>query len=584
MPLVKSTEGTAAIFPGYLQSLQLSFDPFDPADDDFVFYRGAQRGLIVEQLVQMSAFGAGVIVVAGDPGSGRTTLKQQLGDLCYESRRLCEITVDEVTSPEEIFSALAAALDCEVSPGASAGEMMALIRQRLNQWRTPGSNQDNDEPGSVGEWPAPVAPEGQERRESLLLLLDDAPLLGDAVLSALLSLLQSSGGAEELPLHMVLFGDFELVQRLDAIALVDVLLQDLALPLLDIEDLADYLEVKLKAAGWVGSLPFDEAELDQLLVVSGGVPGQVHDAARELLALKSGDEGVASTAVGHTLPVAHIFTLVVLIGVLLMAFFYKDNWLSGTDSAAGSVADAAGRSTSTRHDVDPVPVVAEGARPQRRQESLDVVLKPLAGGAEKPLAGEAERPAAESNDKPLVRAEDKLLVRADEKPLAGGNDPLASGGGPAQQRLTSSVQSGSAAALSTAVAAVPEPLSKEPGAAAGAGEKAPGTPVGQPSKLSSDETFLLSLSPSQYVLQVMAAGSKDAVEAFIERQGNRRELRLFATLRSGQPWFVVVTGVYPTSEAARIGVASLPPEQKKVGPWPRSVSDVHLKIREFHRI
>ncbi|MBU3068353.1 AAA family ATPase [Aestuariicella sp. G3-2] len=489
----------------YLEAYQFLFDPFEMtaglSPDDFVFYAGAQREQVLEQVVHLSRFSASVVVVAGEQGSGRTTLKNQLAVELSERFKQADISANSLTVPEQVFSEIAFALDCEVSEEASAGELISAIRHQLVQ--------PQDEP--------------------LLVLLDDAHLLSDAVLSALVSLLQSSRQDDDLPFQVVMFGDLDLIGRLDSFAMVDILLHDVVLPPLSEEEMAEYLALKLEVAGWNDDLPFDDSELEYLYVQSSGMPGMAHQPARDLLIDKMQAQfAAAGQDRGLGLPVGHIFSLVVLFGVLLMAFFYKDSWFGGNDP--------------------------NGAGEEGQLVSSDQVVERTVVPVKVPLTTDS------SGDSSAVDDQSAPGVAVSQVGDAGGEISSPAILGP-------ETQSGTVDSVEKPVAAIDQASQAEAS-----------------STLSADERYLMSLASSHYVLQVMASSSEPAVEAYMEQQKNRSALRLFTSSRSGKPWYVVVAGNYPTVEAARQGVASLPEEQKKAGPWPRSVGDVHAKIKDYRGI
>jgi DamX protein len=102
--------------------------------------------------------------------------------------------------------------------------------------------------------------------------------------------------------------------------------------------------------------------------------------------------------------------------------------------------------------------------------------------------------------------------------------------------------------------------------------------------LADDEAFLLQQDETGYVLQVLAAGSEQAIKAFVARQSNKGDLKVFEARRNGKPWYVVVVGVYANKADARRAVDGLPAEQRKSGPWPRSVLSVQAEIGEVRDI
>ncbi len=99
--------------------------------------------------------------------------------------------------------------------------------------------------------------------------------------------------------------------------------------------------------------------------------------------------------------------------------------------------------------------------------------------------------------------------------------------------------------------------------------------------LTPDESALMAMATSGYVLQVSAAKSLPALEEFVRIQSNRVSLRIYRSLRSGKSWFVVVEGFYADKDSALAAMSNLPSGQLKAGPWPKSMAAVRLEIAAY---
>ncbi len=530
---------TPGLFPDYVEVMGLDFDPFALQDANSEnLYLGAGRQELIDQIVYLSEFSAGVLVVSGDDGAGKTALFSALPTELDEAWQSCSVTANDSNSANQIFYQLASALDAEISEGANPGELLVAIRHQLTRAFS----------------------------EPFILLVDNAHLLEDAALSALMSLLQSPGGEEESPFHVVLFGDDQLIVRLDHFSMVDVLLHDIPLDDFTVEDIASYLQMKLRSAGWVQPLPFSDEELAQLLQSSGGRPGRIHQPASQILAARITVDHQRLDP-GPGLPVAHMFSLVVLLGVLVMAYFYKDSWFGGPEAQVATTPNIEGEVVSL---AEPAELANE---PELQVVAIDDPTNDSGNDANPAIVDDALIGAA-SNVDGLEKFDEPSLVRpADEVQLDLA--PVDDVG-------------------STDLTAMAPPLeSLPPPAAFGAPASVlVNTPDSGPmeeatvfeDRLSDDERSIMAFEGGRYVLQVMAAGSKSSVERFVATQVNRSELHMYTTWRQGKPWYVVVAGNYRNSAEARAGVSTLPSKQKNAGPWPRPVADIQTKIKEFRRI
>jgi len=89
-----------------------------------------------------------------------------------------------------------------------------------------------------------------------------------------------------------------------------------------------------------------------------------------------------------------------------------------------------------------------------------------------------------------------------------------------------------------------------------------------------------SLQSANHVLQLMATSALTSLEAFIARQANQSNLMVYQGQRGGKQLYILVEGFYNDTTAARAAVANLPVNQRKGGPWPKRISDIHRDIRQ----
>ncbi len=81
----------------------------------------------------------------------------------------------------------------------------------------------------------------------------------------------------------------------------------------------------------------------------------------------------------------------------------------------------------------------------------------------------------------------------------------------------------------------------------------------------------------------MAASQKASLEKFVSAQPNNELLRIVGVLRNEKPWYIVLVGVYSSSEEAREAAQLLPQAQVNAGPWPRKIADIRGDIESFRR-
>ncbi len=548
----------------YLALYELSVEPFSALDAESLkrggFYAGAQRQQVVDQLLHLSQFSSGVLLVLAESGCGKTALKSACEEQLADDRIVCSIEAG-VLDQQVVFSQIAETLELPFQ--SSAGQQLASIRSHCQD----------------------------EEAADLLVLVDNADCLDDPILSGLLSLLQGVDQARS-GLHLVLFGSSELAVRIDAFQMLDVAVHDLSLPALTCDELGDYLECRLRSAGLVGDLPFSLKDIERFWQLSLGLPGAVNRLALQFMMDRSGEVSSSSER-RMGLPLGHMAAVVVLGAVLIMAVVYRYGEGQDVPVQAPIEAVSLAKSSSPKTarlvdaqgedgpeviqveleaggqllleptaDIEPGKNVYTAVPDVEKTESDQSIVTALQGEVEFPLEAPALGVPFESDEVlPGFEAEEDLASQMRQEITMEAEVAL-----PSSTSVSAAKDLGEKLASSTAVSQLvfQSPLPHE--------------------RASIDERFLLEQQEDNYVLQVLAAGSRQAVDAFVARQSNRAELKVFAAQRQGKPWYVVVVGVYSNKADARRAIERLPAEQQKAGPWPRSLLSVHAEIDEVSDI
>lgn len=89
---------------------------------------------------------------------------------------------------------------------------------------------------------------------------------------------------------------------------------------------------------------------------------------------------------------------------------------------------------------------------------------------------------------------------------------------------------------------------------------------------------LKALSPRSYTLQLAAMTSMQEVQAFLDKHQLQNQVRIYPTLRNDTEWYIVTYRDYPTIQMARDAVNELPSALQSLGPWAKSLSQVHREI------
>jgi len=507
-----------AMAGGYLEHFSLSRDPFEPSE---VFFPGAGRQLLLDQLLHLSQFSSAVLVVSGASGSGRTSFaKKYAVEVKAWATSVAYVDVAQLHQPEELFFHLAKAYGLQIEGNVNSGELLVELRQTVQQ-------------------------------VPLVFVCDGAESLDDGVLSALLSLLQ--GLPDQSPLRVLLTGDEALVSRLDAFEMLDVLVQDWQLDDLSKTDVAQYLSFLLTSVGGREEL-FSADELERLWQLSDGLPGRLSLPARELLVDKAAQAAELISQSDRSVSVWSLGAAACCAAFLVVAFLYRDDM--GQQSEPEKSHVTLEPAVAVRPAVSPASPVLVKATDRPPSE-----LPQYAQNAQ--LGGSVALPVIA----PTFIAKQVVIKQVITE-------------GSLEEPASSEVFLEHASRLAPASAGVPVQISKSEVAAV----VRPVLPTPEAGDMLVDldvtEKHLMSLDKKHFVLQVLGAGSRESVEQFVEAQVNSSELYIFVTQRNGKPWYTVVLGDYPSRTEARVAIKGLPEGQRLAGAWPRSLEEVHSAIGE----
>ncbi|MGH1439617.1 MAG: AAA family ATPase [Cellvibrionaceae bacterium] len=541
--------------PSFAQEMSSLPDPFS-SSMNHVFFNGGDRRILLDEVIHLCQFGNNLVAAIGDDGVGKSAFLSQARFELSETAFCCLIDGDDSMSPEDIFSQIVSQLELPVSPASSVGEMIATLRHAMA--------------------------EGNMHR--VVVIVDNAHTLSDAILSALISLLQGHQGQH---LHILMAGEKALVDRLDRFEMVDVLVYDVTLNPFTLEETKEYLEFKLATAGYPDDHFLDDGQLESLWKESRGYASQIARVAEKYIFHKDLEiEDDISPARG--LPLVHMALLVVLLAALILALIYMggDEDSTAQESEVPIVPEAivnqaqnsqlsqpepegqqASADTVRETNTIQLPISAESSGPSALASSQPISARqPEADEQAKTSSqGEADVGVADANSIEAIKDPESSSPAANDRPQANVSAELeAVQNQPTQKELQASLK---------------EELAKE----AEALSVAPAPQVSRASSApySGDEKWLLSLKDSDYVLQVLAAGQRASVQKFIDAQPNAKELRLIEVRRATKPWYLVVVGNYSDNATARKAIQSLPQDQVNSGPWPRRVSDLKREIEAF---
>ncbi|MDR7088178.1 AAA family ATPase [Cellvibrio fibrivorans] len=536
----------------YRQRYGLSEDPF-AHDYSFPLFTGAGRRQLLDQLLHLCQFSNSVLAVLGEHGLGKTRIAHAFMDSLSDQDQICFLSLRSGQSLEQILLSIIQSFGIETSDVPSTESLLATLE-------------------------AFIAEEAVSDDDGLaVVVLDNAQLLDDQSISVLTSLL--SNFPQQNRLHLALFGEPQLMHRLERLSPENLLINDFHLQPFGLLETVDYLNFRMEMADYLGPEIFTEPMVEPWWRQTHGQLSVLHELAQERL-LESVTPPSPSSK--RPLPVVHIIAISMLIAVVGVAFLYMgdDKTQAPTNSSlANSTAlpTAAPQPETTQ----PASVASAGVDNKNAElSSTDTPVQPLLQTLPQPLQPNQQvQPiteplqTVESAASTSVISEDMpkeevvplaQLPTSQPKPTQALPEPM-----PIAQAKPVEVAPQPAAPPEVKVIK-PEPDIVKPTvksvstAAIGAGAQ---------------ERNILSWRPSEYTIQLLGVSSEKAARDFVAAQANKKDLLVFKSKRQGKDWFVVITGRYISSAQARQAIARLPDVQRDAGPWPRDVKTIQNEIK-----
>lgn len=119
------------------------------------------------------------------------------------------------------------------------------------------------------------------------------------------------------------------------------------------------------------------------------------------------------------------------------------------------------------------------------------------------------------------------------------------------------------------------PAAKTAPAATAAATAAPAAGAGNIGNVSA----LQSAPASNYTLQLSSSSNINNLNGWAKKE-NLQNYVVYQTKRNGQPWYVLVTGVYGSKDEAKRAVASLPAGVQAKNPWTKPIHQVQADLKQ----
>ncbi|MBI3773189.1 MAG: AAA family ATPase [Gammaproteobacteria bacterium] len=474
-------------------------DPFSDQVVEDRYFLDENRKLSLNKLIHLAPHYR-LIAVEGPAGVGKSCLLAQLVARTSENWRVGVIRCHSLTGADEFLRDLATQIGVRVNSKWSRQETLEELGFYMQQL-------------------------GRSGRRAIIVL-ENADLLGEEVIALLQALLRDE--RSQIGLDLILSGVTESLAKLLAV-LPQPAEYTVRIDPLDERATADYVRHRLTIADADYELgAFSDSVLRRIYKRSQGIPAQINQQAREVLAKSRG----GSRRFATNLPWRWLGISVLITGAgAVLIWQNKINQLftpSAQPTATVSQEVAA---------VQPLPV------PQlkgdiRREEAESTPAEPVA---------EVTAPAA----KPVIDA--PVASTATTKPA-----PMV--------ETKPKTEFAPAAAVAATKAA---PVAPAPAAEAPTKPKLEVAANGKP-----DQAWLQAQGGNHYTLQLMAMEDAAKVQNFIKERRIEKDSATFQVKRNGKLLTVLVYGSYPSQEQAQKAATTVMQDWGLNKPWIRNFDSV----------
>ncbi len=493
----------------YLEHFGFTEAPFKITPHTEFFFAGANRGETLEALMYAITSGEGMVKVTGEVGAGKTMLCRVLMERLPDTVETIYLAVPSL-SRDELLAVIAGDLGLETQ-GGNTTKLVRALQERLIEIHAQG--------------------------KQVVALIDEAHAMPLETLEQI-RLLSNLETSHDKLMQIVLFGQPELDQHLslpNMRQLKERITHSFNLLPLPARDIKDYLNFRVRAAGYKGPDLFSAESLKLIAEASEGLTRRINIYAdKTLLAAYAGGT--------HTVTADHVRAAISDTQILLPQTRAggKRVWLiAGAALLAGLVLGFfAGRFSANVDSFTQVvaaPVIKPIVQPPPPE--------PPANLSAAPVASESVAPTSS-------------LVTDGPKPA-----------------ITNTLSTSTVA--STAISATP------------AGSGASVVPVEKDwlgNRMQADLKRLKVLKVSHYAIQLMTADAREkaAIENYlrtVSKELNPDRVMVYPTGTDDNPRVSVLYGNYTERADANAEISRLPPKLLKFNPYARSLQAIRDDIR-----
>lgn len=602
--------------PTYLAAYGLTEAPFSAQHDDRFFYSNSALTERLELLKHYTQYGNLLLIITGERGIGKSSLKQRFITSAQEEWQICEI---------QSHTMMDAGL---------------LLKQVANGF---GITEPPHDPAALFEVLSAQLEHIHQSANIPILVIDDAHELPQDALQALLYLAEHHSD-QHTTLRIILFCEPEIEVMLEDPAihsLKERVTHSMEIPALDETQTAEYLRHRLAVAGLDGTSPFTPKLINKIFKASRGVPAQINEHAHENLLNDteptSANENDLDDELIHetsNLNLRNIilggFALVVVATVLLFQddinklFEEPEADITEINNTAAKQAnpEKLAEANKIKKSDEPVspPVVKEKTiefslnkkpkldepkQAQKQNKKKDIAAIKLNSVNPNPVTGSNQRQIISISGTGFnKRQKVKVSWTGKEKILAETQVTFTSDTylnlilNVGEQKDTwkvtvidpdlktqSNTISFDVVSAEKEIAAVTETKNNQVSKPATIKTTAkPGNQTTEKNTVQKHKSglygqdWIKQQNKNHFTMQLLGTHKQDALPSYLEKYSLKNSAAWFKTKRKGKDWFTLVYGSYPSKSAAQAAANTLPKGTAR--PWIRSFASILPSLSE----
>ncbi|HBR0323791.1 TPA: cell division protein DamX [Klebsiella pneumoniae] len=256
---------------------------------------------------------------------------------------------------------------------------------------------------------------------------------------------------------------------------------------------------------------------------------------------------------------------------------------SASMPAAGQDQTAAANSTS-QQDVTVPPIAAnptqgqlDGAVANSTLPTEPATVAPIRNGANGTAAPRqaTERQTA-ATPRPAERKHTVIEAKPQSKPQAVAKTPVESK--PVQPKHVESTATTAPAKTSVSESKPVATAQSKPTTTTAAATAAAAAPAAKTGKTAGDVSSMKTAPSGHYTLQLSSSSNYDNLNNWAKKEKLDKYV-VYETSRNGQPWYVLVSGIYASKDEAKRAVTSLPADVQAKNPWAKPLHQVQADLK-----